>query len=717
MYERKLRRWSRACGIVEKDQGDIILLYPSVANPDLHERLDREIGEKVVNNTNCIDLIITTLKSWFGISKGVDLMKVFNDFITSVRTSSQDLHLYIAEFEGKYNQLEKLGEKLSPRLLALFLLKNANLSDTEFQIITANLNFSTENEEELKQLFEQTKDALNKHQNCRVINSNKSQESSKTFLVDAANLESLTEEQQNELVLWLKKKNKLEQSSDDQPPQKKWRKCYHCLCDCQPKWKKCECLCSQHPHWKCPNKPKKPESGAPSATAVTSSSDSGKLESNLSNLNSYLSNDIKKIPSAKEKTNNRETVQLNHQLTLLANKKNALSGSITGNKHQMTIDTACPTALVGAKLFKKIYQSYPQSIASSQFKSEPSNKTFQFGGGETTVSLGKYTFPVFLMDESNEMHGISLIMEIVEQDIIMLLGSNSLTKAGTVLDLGNLHMTLPTLFGDTKFPLRFEDTGHFSLDFYNLTKEDGYTAAQTFLAEESWTQETASSLLNFVKFKKRTEFKDVAQRVYFTKKSKGQAKPNLNQKDINKLHHLFGHAHPDRLEGLIKTAGRWNEKVKEMLKKVSNCEVCKIEGRRIPKPKVSLPRAARHNHVVAADLKENTRYPNAPPYILYMVDCFSRFKCAAFIPDKNASTVTEAIIVNWIKLFGPMKYLHVDRGREWLNQELQTMCFKFDIRLTATAAQSPNQNGIVERQHAVCDRMMDKMITADPSES
>ena len=106
-----------------------------MANPDLHERLDREISEKVVNNTNCIDLILTTLKSWFGISKGVDLMKVFNDFITSVRASSQDLHSYIAEFEGKYNQLEKLGEKLSPRLLALFLLKNANLSDTKFQII------------------------------------------------------------------------------------------------------------------------------------------------------------------------------------------------------------------------------------------------------------------------------------------------------------------------------------------------------------------------------------------------------------------------------------------------------------------------------------------------------------------------------------------------------------------------------------------------------
>ena len=64
---------------------------------------------------------------------------------------------------------------------------------------------------------------------------------------------------------------------------------------------------------------------------------------------------------------------------------------------------------------------------------------------------------------------------------------------------------------------------------------------------------------------------------------------------------------------------------------------------------------------------------------------------------------------------GPMNYLYVDRGREWMNDCLQTFCHKFDIRLTATAAMTANANGICERQHAVVDRMMDKMITADPS--
>ena len=190
-------------------------------------------------------------------------------------------------------------------------------------------------------------------------------------------------------------------------------------------------------------------------------------------------------------------------------------------------------------------------------------------------------------------------------------------------------------------------------------------------------------------------------------------KDSLNQKDINKLHHFFGHAHPSKLENLIRTSGRWNDNVRMMVDKLHSCEVCKIEGRRVPKPKISLPKAAGHNHVVAADLKENKRYPQCPPYIIYLVDCFSRFKCAVFIPDKRSSTITEAIMVNWVKIFGPMRYLHVDRGREWMNGELQSFCHKFDIRLTATAAMTPNANGICERQHAVVDRMMDKMLTAD----
>ena len=719
-YERKLKRWSRSCGIPVGDQGDALFLYPSNTNPTLQDRLDREIGDEIYNNEKCIDIILDTLKSWFGVDKGVDLIKVFNAFVNTKRNANQDYHSYVGEFESKYSDLEKLGEKFSSRLLALFLLKNANLTDVEFQIITANLDFSSEKEakDQNLNLYQMTKDALNKYQNCRVINSDSCNADSKTLLLNTENLDSLTEEQQNQVVLWANKRKKGDQNMSDDPPYKKWRKCYYCLCKCTPKWKKCDCPCSQHPPWKCPLRKdkKKDDDSTLASTASVSSTDYEKANLNLKNLSGYVNDRLKAIPSQKgKKGGNQEVILINHDVTLLA-RKGCLISDACENKHQLTIDTACPTTLVGAKYFKKIFKSYPSSV-SSQFQKEASNKSFVFGGGETTKSLGKFTIPVYLMDSKNELHMVFIGLEVVEQDIIMLLGANSLTKAEASLDLGQMIMTLPKISQQARFPLRYTN-GHFIIPFFSLSKEDGYEAAQIYLTKRNWTEESATSLLNHVGQKGKTTFANVVEDVYHIRGQRKQKKGTsemLNQKDINKLHHLFGHAHPDKLERLIKASKRWDNTVKEKLNKLLSCEVCKVEGRRIPKPKVALPRAARHNHVVAIDLKENTRYPNALPYILYLVDCFSRFKCATFIPNKKASTVSEAIITNWIKLFGPMAYLHCDRGREWLNQELENVCYKFDIKLTSTAALTPNANGIVERQHAVCDRMMDKMLTADPT--
>ena len=226
LYARQLQRWSRACGIDTKLQGDFILLHPSSSNPTLHERLDRELGDKLPNDKTPVETIIKTLEQWFGVDKGVDLMKVFNDFVAKSRKPDQDLHQYTADFEDGYNKLQKMGEKLSSRLLALFLLKNANLTDTEFQIVTANLDFSSEGKAD--SLYEDTKGSLNKHQNCRVINS-KPTGAESTFLIDSKSLDTLSEEQQNELVLWAKRKQKPEGNLDDPPP-KRWRKCHFCIC-------------------------------------------------------------------------------------------------------------------------------------------------------------------------------------------------------------------------------------------------------------------------------------------------------------------------------------------------------------------------------------------------------------------------------------------------------------------------------------------------------
>ena len=85
------------------------------------------------------------------------------------------------------------------------------------------------------------------------------------------------------------------------------------------------------------------------------------------------------------------------------------------------------------------------------------------------------------MDNKNELHCVNLVMEIVEQDIIMLLGANSLRNGDAIIDIGKLTMSFPKLFQETQFPLVFSDSGHFTMNLFTLSKEEGYEAARSVL--------------------------------------------------------------------------------------------------------------------------------------------------------------------------------------------------------------------------------------------
>ena len=151
------------------------------------------------NNPGGINLIISTLKSWYGADKGVDLIRIFIDFVKTSRNPIQDFHSYVANFDEKYNKLQKLGEELSSRLLALFLLRKANLTDTEFQIIMANLDFSGEKDVKNSELYQKRKDALNRHQNCQMINAGSKMNKEKTMLLNSKDLDQLTKEDQDKI--------------------------------------------------------------------------------------------------------------------------------------------------------------------------------------------------------------------------------------------------------------------------------------------------------------------------------------------------------------------------------------------------------------------------------------------------------------------------------------------------------------------------------------
>ena len=106
-------------------------------------------------------------------------------------------------------------------------------------------------------------------------------------------------------------------------------------------------------------------------------------------------------------------------------------------------------------------------------------------------------------------------------------------------------------------------------------------------------------------------------------------------------------------------------------------------------------------------------------YILYCVDTFSRLSRGVIISNKNPNTIVKGLIDCWILGSGigpgmPEKFIF-DNGGEFNNPQVLELAEKFGLPIhSVTAAYSPFSNGTCERNHAVVDRMILKMMASDP---
>ena len=205
-------------------------------------------------------------------------------------------------------------------------------------------------------------------------------------------------------------------------------------------------------------------------------------------------------------------------------------------------------------------------------------------------------FPNYVQSESKL---VCITTEVIDADIPLLLGASSLSKAEAVMDIGKLRLSLPGVLGQNSksLPLRRENSGHFSFEMFPPSNTDAAKVRNAAL--DSFPASKAASVI-----------------LHATEEDKGGS---LTKKQVVKLHHYFGHAHADKIRGLIKKAGRWNKEVEAHIKSLEKCEICLIHRPKQPRPTVSLPRASRFNEILTLDLKENNKYPNSPPYILYYI--------------------------------------------------------------------------------------------------
>ena len=130
-----------------------------------------------------------------------------------------------------------------------------------------------------------------------------------------------------------------------------------------------------------------------------------------------------------------------------------------------------------------------------------------------------------------------------------------------------------------------------------------------------------------------------------------------------------------------------------------------------------MPVASDVNQVVGLDLKVLSK--SKGEYILWMVDLFSKMIKGKFITDKKPETIIEGIISMWIVGDGagpghPSRGFWSDNGGEFLNHEVIDFAAAMDVGIKMTSANSPHQNGTVERHHATADIIFQKLVTENP---
>ena len=663
-YKADVEMWSRITSLKAELQAETIVYK---LKNEIKEKIVTQIGDKLKNNADGIKELLSFLDGIYNKDEMADAWDRYVQFSSLSRRSDQCMIEFITEWKNISFKAKTVGCDYSDTILAFKLLQDANLEEIEIKLVLTGVDYTTGKAK--KNLLDQVVESLKKFKGRSVMSGTGKGQNGGQQLDVKVEPTWLTTDAQHVLLA---------------------------------------------KGWKPPSKGPRRRSRSVSPVRSHTPLQPDKAQSNYKGRKNRLDGNYKPIKchickckhtekcncpcvyhlqadcpdkkTTKEETNKGMTPKLSYFMkSLLGDEgdnvvlviKESLSDLVllTVDKFEAIIDCACPTTVSG----KAWIHSFIMQLSETDKElvvHEESERIFKFGGGEKRKSLGVVTFPCFFGQRN-----IKIRSEIVNADFPLLLGNSLLKKANAILKLSEQV----AIILDIEVKMRETLSGHFCLKIEGPKVNEPYVKLS----------ELCTNNLNI-------EAEILNQLCLINE---------LTLQDVEKLHHQFGHS--SKVAELIKNSNKMNKEVSDYLDSVeSNCKSCKVNKKQKPKPAVGLPRASKFNQIVTMDLKqyEELHYK----FILYLVDMFSRFMVAVFVSNKQPSIIGAHILEKWVSVFGRMHTLHSDRGGEFLNSELADVADYLGVLSTQTAAYSPNQNGMNERNHAICDRMIDKMRTQDP---
>ena len=649
-YKRRLKRWSRITKVVKAQQAEVVVYHLEKHPSGIQDKIDTALGDKIIDKEDGLDKLLTYLDTIYAEDDMMEAWKKYKEFVRLKKEKDQPINEFIAVFDGKYMKAKESGSDFSDTVLAFNLLEACELTDTDEKFVLTAVDFQKGKDE--KNMLNQVKASLRKFQSRKSIKSDVRMKLEVDETLVSNIKETLVSEgwtPPSQPKTFGDVRSKVPLNSPNYKGKKnplgndgKTLKCFNCNSEF-------------HFMDKCNQKvtPK----------YVTEKERRRKKVNFKDSESATLLTLLKK--NAGYSYEEEEAVMVAHdeeELCLLIEE--------AGNRG--VLDTACSKTVAGLEWISEFLNDLPQNIV-KDLEVQESMKVYQFGGGEKRKSLGCIKLPVVVGDKK-----VSLIVELIDASIPLLIGSNAMEAANVQLDFKNYEAT----FFDQEVKMYKEGTGHFCIDLIseNISKHvndvnERETRVQTVLASAA----------------------------------------ELDEKDIKKLHHLFGHVSADKLKKFVAKTGKLSKEVAKVIEEIlSTCDACKKTRKKVPRPKVAIPRADAPNEIVTVDLKEYDRNCSKRKYICYIIDMHSRMTVAGFISEKKPEEIVNVLLKQWISHYGLMKCLHSDIGGEMSNELIEDVAANLGVKLTTTSAYSPHQNGINERNHQTVDLMMTRMLESDP---
>ena len=308
------------------------------------------------------------------------------------------------------------------------------------------------------------------------------------------------------------------------------------------------------------------------------------------------------------------------------------------------IDSGTSSTVCGTKWYK----CFLETLTDAQKKKIVKKKgvrTFKFGDRNKLNSLYKVILPCVIADIE-----VSIITDVVDSDIPLLLSKDAMKRAGTCLNFEDDTVTMLK----KKIPLSCTPSGHY---YIPITKP---------LPDKH--------KFKYIHFSKENSSKNMAEKI----------------KIATKLNRQFSHPSCKKICDLVKNAGVTDPEFIRILQTLtSSCEVCIHYRKTEPKPFVGFTSGSYFNENVAMDIKEISGNK-----VLHLVDHATRYSVGVRISSKESSDIISAIFKHWITYFGTPEAILTDNGNEFINQSFWDMAQNLNIVVHTTAAESPWSNGL-----------------------